>query len=154
MDRIIREHKLQPHPEGGYYREVYRSGNQVCLSDGRVRDAITAIQFLLGRSDVSRWHRVASDELWNFCEGEPLELHEIHLDLSNYTVHKLGSDTGTYFAVIRAGHWQAARSTGEYSLVSCMVGPGFEFEDFELLSDVPDVRQKISEKFPESKKLI
>lgn len=109
---------------------------------------MTAIHFLLGRNDVSRWHRVKSDKLWHFCEGDALELHEICTDLKTYTVHRLGSDTGGFFTVIRAGHWQAARTTGEYSLASCVVGPGFEYEDFQMLSDSSKVLNAVLEKFP------
>jgi predicted cupin superfamily sugar epimerase len=148
MRTLIEKYNLIPHPEGGYYREIYRSSNQVRLPDGRTRKAMTAIHFLLGRNDVSHWHRVKSDELWHFCAGDALELHEIHADLKTHAVHRLGSDTGSFFVVIRAGHWQAARTTGGYSLASCVVGPGFEFEDFQLLPDASDAQKAVLDKFP------
>jgi predicted cupin superfamily sugar epimerase len=151
MRSIIEEYHLIPHPEGGYYRELYRSAQTVRLADGRTRSAITAIHFLLGSGDVSRWHRVASDEIWHLCEGSPLELHEIPPDLSNHAVHRLDRRKDAYWAVILAGHWQAARSTGEYTLVSCMVAPGFDFSDFRLLSGEIEIQKEMLNLFPEAK---
>jgi uncharacterized protein len=147
---LIGRHRLTPHPEGGYYRELYRSAENVRLADGSARSAITAVLFLLGSGDVSRWHRVASDEIWHFCGGSPLELHEISRDLSDYAVHTLDPERGLHFAVIPAGRWQAARSTGGFTLVSCVVGPGFDFSDFRLLTDEPVIRRDMLQRFPES----
>jgi predicted cupin superfamily sugar epimerase len=147
---LIKRYRLTPHTEGGHYRELYRSAEKVQLADGRIRSAITAIHFLLGSGDISRWHRVESDELWHFCEGSPLELHEISRDLSDYTVHALDPREGSYFAVIPAGRWQAARSTGGYTLVSCMVGPGFDFSDFRLLADASGIRRDLLRRFPKA----
>jgi len=150
LQDLIGRYRLTPHPEGGYFRELHRSGHNVQLPDGRTRSAITVIHFLLGSGDVSRWHRVGSDELWHFCEGSPLELHQIGLDLSDYSVHTLDPRREMHFAVIPAGCWQAARSSGEYTLVTCAVGPGFDFEDFSLLSDAPEARRDVLLRFPEA----
>ncbi len=147
---LIGKYRLTPHPEGGHYRELYRSAEKVQLADGRVRSAITAIHFLLGSGDVSRWHRVGSDELWHFCEGSPLELHQISRDLSEHAVHELDPRKGRHFAVIPAGCWQAARSTGGFTLVSCTVGPGFDFSDFRLLSDEHEIRRDMLMRFPDA----
>jgi uncharacterized protein len=148
LQYLIAKYRLIPHPEGGHYRELYRSAENVLLPDRSTRSAITAIHFLLGRGDVSRWHRVASDEIWHFCEGSPLELHEISPDLTDYSIHHLDPPEGAHFIVIRAGHWQAARSTGGYTLVTCVVGPGFDFSDFQLLTDEPEIQQDVLKQFP------
>lgn len=117
---------LAPHPEGGWYRQVYRSEEKVTRQrDGAERSALTTIYFLLVEGTYSAWHRVASDEVWHFYEGDPLELlirddAPVRLDAAN-RVH-----------VIPAGTWQAARPLGTYTLVGCTVGPGFDFADFEM----------------------
>ena len=116
---------LQPHPEGGWYRQVYKSEEKVTRHrDGAERTALTTIYFLLVAGTHSVWHRVTSDEVWHFYEGDPLEL------LTRDTTMRLDADHRVH--VIRAGEWQSARPLGEYVLVGCTVGPGFEFTDFEL----------------------
>jgi predicted cupin superfamily sugar epimerase len=129
---------LVPHPEGGYYAQTFKSDGVVHPADGRgARRALTTIYFLLTEGQRSRWHRVTSDEAWHFHEGAPLELVELTPELSAIQVHRLGplSSSQTPLRVIPAGHWQAARSTGSYTLVGCTVGPGFEFDDFTMMAD-------------------
>ena len=131
---------LAPHPEGGLFREVYRSETPVYPADGRgSRPAITGIYFLLPAGAISRWHRVQSDELWHFYEGAPLELWMATPSGDRVERHLLGAcgDTARPMLTVRAEWWQAARSTGAYTLVGCTVGPGFEFSDFVLAADVP-----------------
>ena len=133
IDRLA----LAPHPEGGYYRQIHRSDHVVMPADGRgSRPSLTTIYFLLTVGAVSRWHRVASDEVWHYYEGAPLELMELTADLRTLLTHRLGPlDAGQApVRTIPAWHWQAARSTGAYTLVGCTVGPGFEFADFTMLS--------------------
>jgi predicted cupin superfamily sugar epimerase len=149
---LIESLGLVAHPEGGYYAETYRSGALVRPADGRgARPSLTTIYFLLPEGAVSRWHRVASDEVWHFYEGAPLELLELTPDLARLRTHNLGPLTGSQSpaCVIPAGHWQAARSTGAYTLVGCTVGPGFEFADFTLLSDAPESAALLRAGFPE-----
>jgi predicted cupin superfamily sugar epimerase len=127
---------LEPHPEGGHFREVHRSEHLVVPDDGRrSRNAMTVIYFLLTGGEVSRWHRVASDETWHFHEGDVLELW-ISDSPGTTAIHavRLGAlaDGVEPVGVVSAGRWQAAQSTGAYTLVSCSVSPGFEFEDFEM----------------------
>jgi predicted cupin superfamily sugar epimerase len=138
--QLIEQLSMQPHPEGGYYREVYRSPSQVQPADARPRrSALTTIYFLLVEGQHSRWHRVDSDEVWHFYEGDPLHLASIRPDAAGIESHTLGivGDSARPVRVIPAGVWQAARSTGAYTLVGCTVGPGFDFADFEMLADRP-----------------
>ena len=129
---LISELRLEPHPEGGYFREIFRSQHQVKPLDERsARSALTTIYFLLLKGQHSRWHRVASDEAWHFYEGDPLVVYWI--DTQNGT-HKEVLASGHPLCVVPAGCWQAAKPRGEYSLVGCTVGPGFDFQDFEMIS--------------------
>ena len=125
---------LEPHPEGGFYRETFRSPIQVPGPGGEPRAASTAILFLLPEGDFSAWHRVRSDEAWHHYAGGPLELHR--LDDEGHRVELLGSPVlgHTPQAVIPAGQWQAARPTQGWSLCGCTVAPGFHFDDFEMPS--------------------
>jgi uncharacterized protein len=129
---------LSPHPEGGYYGEVYRSGSTVDPRDGRgTRPAITTIYFLLMAQAVSRWHRVSSDEIWHFYEGMPLDLWTMSPADRTVSHGRLGplDGTGSPVLTVPALHWQAARPTGSYTLVGCTVGPGFDFRDFTLADE-------------------
>lgn len=122
---------LQPHPEGGWYRQLYKSEVRVRrASDGADRTALTTIYFLLVEGTFSAWHRVDSDEVWHFYEGEPLELLTRATEDDEPLVSRL--DAGNRVEIVRARYWQAARPVGGYALVGCTVGPGFEFDDFEL----------------------
>ncbi len=150
--RLIEQLDLRPHPEGGYYREVSRSKALVVPADGRdVRRAATTIYYLLTRDKPSRLHRIRSDEVWHFYEGEPLEL--IWLDRAYAECYRvlLGqvAEDRRPVAVVPAGSWQAARSTGAYSLVGCTVCPGFEFEDFRLLAELPAEAAEVLERHPD-----
>jgi predicted cupin superfamily sugar epimerase len=135
---LIRTLELEAHPEGGHYRERFRSPQQVQASGGRHRSALTTIYFLLRAGELSRWHVVASDEAWHFYEGDPLELITFDPDREALTRTVLASpgETGEPVHVVPAGHWQAARTLGGYSLSGCTVGPGFDFQDFAFVSDV------------------
>jgi predicted cupin superfamily sugar epimerase len=137
---------LARHPEGGYYREIHRSALSVMPGDGRPpRAALTTIYFLLTAGDVSCWHRVAGDEAWHFLEGDPLELLQADAKFHRIVSLLLGpydEDTRPVH-VIAGGLWQAARSTGGYTLVACTVGPGFDFADFELLRELPALAEAV-----------
>jgi predicted cupin superfamily sugar epimerase len=134
---IIARLQLQPHPEGGWYREVHRSAEQVQTPRG-ARSALTTIYYLLERGQLSRWHVVSSDEIWHFYGGAPLELLAYDPRSRELVRHLLDAPSETAYpvAVVSSGVWQAARSLGDYSLVGCNVGPGFEFEDFHFVSAV------------------
>lgn len=157
IQTLVTALRLQPHPEGGYYAEIFRSAQAVTADQGRgTRQALTAIYFLLEAGQCSRWHRVQSDEIWSHLEGDPLELYQFDASSTEFTVAKLGPYAGETrpVAVVPAGVWQAARPTGEYTLVGCYVGPGFEFADFSLAADHPDVANVIRTKGEIAQKLV
>jgi predicted cupin superfamily sugar epimerase len=122
---------LQPHPEGGWYRETFRD---VVGSDGRARS--TAIYYLLGENQRSHWHRVIDAvEIWHFHAGAALDLDIAAYDGGPAERIVLGGDLGlgeAPQAVVPAGDWQSATCLGDWTLVSCTVSPGFEFDRFEM----------------------
>jgi uncharacterized protein len=144
--QLIEQLGMRPHPEGGFYRELYRSASHVQPEDGRpVRAALTTIYFLLPEDMHSRWHRVASDEVWHLYEGGPLELIQATPDggsIQRIVLDAASATTGPVH-VVPAGHWQAARSRGPYALTGCTVGPGFDFADFRFLRDASDALARV-----------
>ena len=131
--RLVSALRLEPHPEGGFFRETYRSPLKVGTSRGE-RAAVTAIHFLLPAGAVSAFHRVLADEIWSHAGGDAIELHVVSPD-GRYEFARLGPDVDSEktHAVVPAGCWQAARQVGaRYALATCVVAPGFEFGDFEL----------------------
>lgn len=121
---------LAPHPEGGFYRETFRDAH--CDAAGRA--ASTAIYFLLEAGPGSRWHRVDAAEIWTFHAGAPLLL-SLSPDGLAATTQRLGTDFAAGQrpqAVVPALCWQAAQSLGAFTLVSCVVAPGFMFDAFEM----------------------
>lgn len=139
--QIISALELARHPEGGWFRESYRSGKTVpaaALPEGfpGPRAFCTSIYFLLERGDISALHRIRSDELWHFHAGATLTVHAI-TPCGERLQMPLGSDlaSGSSFqAMVPAGCWFGAEVTGigDYSLVGCTVSPGFDFEDFDM----------------------
>jgi predicted cupin superfamily sugar epimerase len=155
---IISALGLEPHPEGGYYKETYRSEKLVQRNGDKRRAAGTGIYFLLPGKVCTSWHRVTSDELWHFYEGDKLILEIIDPD-GNFKqlplCDKLSADC-SYQRLVPQNCWQRAYSTGAYSLVGCTVTPGFEFEDFEMIEQekladrYPDIAEKIkNDPFPD-----
>jgi len=145
VESIIQKYKLKEHPEGGYYREVYRSEQLVESSVVKTdRNALTHIYFLLTKGQVSRFHKVLHDEIWNFYEGAPLRL----IEYDNNEIVETIIEEGIYFKVIQAGIFQAAETTGEYTLVGCSVAPGFDFKDFSFLSGQKEINH-IKMNFPD-----
>jgi predicted cupin superfamily sugar epimerase len=126
---IIARLALQPHPEGGHYRETFRdSGTD---DDGRAHS--TAIFFLLARGERSHWHRIDAVEIWHYYAGSALSLH-IADDGGRHRV-RLGPDLAAGEvpqAIVPARAWQAAETTGDWTLLGCTVAPGFDFAKFEL----------------------
>lgn len=135
---LIAKLRLQSHPEGGYYREIWRSAASVQPADERPsRPALTTIYFMLVAGQHSRWHRVRSDEVWHFYEGDPLELLVAPPSVERTATIKLArleADSVPVYTV-PANWWQGARTTRDFTLAGCTVGPGFDFADFSYLSD-------------------
>jgi predicted cupin superfamily sugar epimerase len=135
--RCIEALELEPHPEGGYYREIYRSPQQV-TADDHVRAASTSIYFLLPEGEFSAWHVVQSDEQWHHYTGETGATLELHLlQNAGHQILTLGSEIFADQlpqAMVPAGVVQAARPVGGWVLMGCTVAPGFDFADFALNS--------------------
>jgi predicted cupin superfamily sugar epimerase len=134
-DQIIATLGLEPHPEGGHYRQTW-----VAENDGRPTG--TCIYFLLKAGEASHWHKVDAAEIWLFHAGAPLVLSISETDDGPATDHLLTPDLtrGRPQILVPPHNWQAARTTGDYTLVSCTVSPGFQFEGFELAApgfDIP-----------------
>ena len=134
-DELIRRFDLQPHPEGGFFRETYRSSDAI-RREGSAdsRSASTAIYYLLCDGAHSAWHRIQSDEVWHFYAGDPLEL-SLSVDGIVTERHVLGLDLAggaRMQIVVPAKVWQSAQPLGAYTLVGCTVAPGFEFDGFEM----------------------
>ena len=129
-DAIVAALALAAHPEGGWYRETWRAA----AAPGE-RAAGTAILFILKAGERSHWHRVDADEIWLWQAGAPLRLEVAAGDAGPVAARRLGGDIAAGEAlqhVVPAGAWQAAASEGAWTLVSCVVVPGFEFARFEL----------------------
>jgi uncharacterized protein len=137
VKQVIGKLNLKPHPEGGWYREIHRSGTHVQTSRG-ARSAITTIYYALERAQISRWHVVDADEIWHFYDGAPLELlaYDPRKCLLMRSVLGRTEDDHERVTVVRKGVWQAARSLGAFSLMGCSVGPGFEFTDFRFVAKI------------------
>jgi predicted cupin superfamily sugar epimerase len=126
---IITRLELKPHPEGGHYRETFRDPRL----DGNGRARSTAIYFLLARGERSHWHRIDAVEVWHYYAGHALVL-QIADDRDQRSV-RLGPELAAGEvpqAIVPAQAWQAAESTGDWTLVGCTVAPGFDFAAFEL----------------------
>jgi len=126
---IIARLELKPHPEGGHYRETFRDTRL----DESGRSLSTAIYFLLARGERSHWHRIDAAEIWHYHAGSALSL-QIANDGDKRSV-RLGPDLAAGEvpqAVVPAHAWQAAESTGDWTLVGCTVAPGFDFAKFEV----------------------
>jgi predicted cupin superfamily sugar epimerase len=150
--QLIDELGLQPHPEGGHYREVFRSDLATARArDGVARVALTAIYFLLARGERSRWHQVSADEAWHHCEGAPLRLLSFPPGGGPGRLTLLGpvAAGSAPLHVVPTDHWQAAQSLGDFTLVACSVGPGFDFADFRLLADLPAASAPAPEGLPD-----
>lgn len=156
--QIIEYLHLQPHPEGGFFKETYRSSENIPASGlpedyGGSRSVSTCIYFLLTADTFSAFHRVRQDEAWHFYTGSPLKIHTIDPE-GNYSETLIGNNFAHGEApqhVVPGGHWFGATVVEPvgFSLVGCTVAPGFDFADFELAQ-----RDELIERFPEHRDLI
>ncbi len=155
-DDWIKHLGLIKHPEGGYFKEVYRSDETIsslALPERFAGDRAfsTSIFYLLKQGEYSKFHKIKSDETWHFYDGSPLELLIIDF---NGTLKKVQIGLNPASGLIPqftvpAGHWFAAHSLGEYTLLGCTVSPGFDFTDFEMAN-----QKTLITAFPQCKKVI
>lgn len=127
-DEIIAKLNLARHPEGGWYRQTW-------VAEDGPRPSGTAIYFLLKAGEASHWHRVDAVEIWHFYAGAPLTLSIAQTQAGPSLSHTLGPDLTQDMSpqvIVPKDHWQAASTTGDWSLVGCTVSPGFRFKGFEL----------------------
>lgn len=134
---IIEALNLSPHPEGGHYRQTW-----VAENDGRPSG--TCIYFLLAEGERSHWHRVDATEIWLYHAGAPLILSLSASERGPAQDHLLGPDltVARPQIIVPKDHWQAARSTGGFTLVSCTVSPGFTFDGFTLAPPAFDIPRR------------
>ena len=158
INELVTALDLKPHPEGGYYKETYRSSGEI-TQDGLGssysgnRNFSTCIYFLLTSENFSAFHRIKQDEIWHFYSGSPIRLHIISAS-GEYSQRIIGNDIlngETPQCVVYGGDWFAAevKDKNSFSLVGCTVSPGFSFEDFEMPS-----KQHLLTLFPHLKTVI
>ncbi len=158
IEEIIKHLDLLPHPEGGYYKETYRSVGNINADSlagnykGK-RSYSTSIYFLLTSTEFSAFHKIKQDEIWHFHEGSPIRLHTISEE-GNHQEYCIGTnflEDQKPQLIVPGNHWFAASviETNSYALVSCTVSPGFDFSDFVLPS-----REYLVSKYPQHKQLI
>lgn len=152
----IEKLKLSIHPEGGHFREIYRSNEIINRSQlperfSGNRNYLTSIYYLLNGNEHSKFHRIKSDELWHFHDGNCMLIYEIENN-GNLKTNRLGLDVDKDEQpqiLIKAGNWFAARPETGYCLAGCTVSPGFDFDDFEIAD-----RKKLIMEFPHLEKII
>lgn len=157
INKLVSKLDLLPHPEGGFYKELYRSEGVIPKENLKNfngnRNYCTSIYFLLTSDNFSAFHRIKQDEIWHFYEGSPLFVHVID-KAGNYTKYHigLGLENGEVPQfVVPAGCWFASsvKNKKSYSFVGCTVAPGFDFEDFELAN-----RNDLINEYPVLQKII
>lgn len=154
--QLIKQLELIPHPEGGYFKETYRSKDVIINLPKQFegeRNYSTSIYFLLESKDFSAFHKINQDELWYFHEGSPIKIHKISPE-GEYSFVILGSDVlnnQQFQHVVPADYWFAAtvENTNSYSFVGCNVAPGFDFKDFVLAT-----KQELISLFPNHTSII
>jgi predicted cupin superfamily sugar epimerase len=150
IQELVTKFNLQAHPEGGFYSETYRSDQLTASQD---RNLVTCIYFLLTSENESNFHRIKSDELWFFHEGSPLTVHTLDPQ-KGYQQHKVGlaienGQTPQLLVPKNTIFGSTVDSSDSYSFVSCVVAPGFDFNDFELFT-----RKALLEEYPEEQAVI
>ena len=157
-ETLIKKLDLLPHPEGGYYKEVYRSEGGIPANTlpniyQGDRNYATSIYFLLTSESFSAFHKINQDEIWHFYDGAPIRLHIISKDgiYSNHIIGRNVLEGQVPQLVVQGGDWFAAEVIGDntYAFVGCTVAPGFDFKDFALPS-----RKELIDLFPEHNEII
>lgn len=158
VQEIIKILDLQPHPEGGYFKETYRSKGEINTDlldenyNGK-RNYSTCIYFLLTSDNFSAFHKINQDEIWHFYEGSSIILHTLSEEGKHqkFLIGNSLNDHERPQLIVPGNHWFAAKikDKNSYALVGCTVSPGFDFNDFVL-----PTRKELTSKFPSYKKLI
>ena len=151
-EQLIQELALIPHPEGGYFKEIHKASFQLNCdkTHGGARRVYSTIYYLLPGNDFSAWHKVASDETWYFHAGCDLVLYSI--DANGHLIEQvLGTSQFCFQLTIKANTWFCAKPIDEhaYTLASCSVAPGFEYDDFTLATE-----EELMNLYPQHKKMI
>ncbi|EOI00153.1 hypothetical protein UAW_00167 [Enterococcus haemoperoxidus ATCC BAA-382] len=149
----IKHLKLVPHPEGGYFKQVLKSEHYLNVTSEKVRPYYTSIYFLLTQGNPSHFHRLASDEVWYYHSGSALSIHLLHPN-GQYEKIQLGTDIvkGEVLQAVVPKNvifGSSVEENGEFSLVSCMVSPGFDYQDFELFT-----KQQLHTLYPDHQDII
>lgn len=149
----IRKLDLKKHTEGGYYKEIYKSDKKIKINN-KIRNFYTSIYYLLESNDFSSFHKIKSDEIWNFFTGSAITIYFISKENGKMKKTILGPNfecENNFQVLIPANTWFAAKvdDLKSYALVGCIVSPGFEFDDFEL-----GRREKLEKDYPKLKNLI
>ncbi|MGB0166607.1 MAG: cupin domain-containing protein [Luteibaculum sp.] len=159
IKELVKRFELEPHPEGGFFKESYRSSQLVNTSglanfpEEQQRNVSTGIYFLLTAANFSAFHKIRSDEMWHFYAGDPLEIIVIDPNTEILKTKLLGSPSQglTPQLTVAANCWFASKvhQGGDYSFVGCTVAPGFDFKDFELAQ-----REKLIAQYPQHTSII
>ena len=153
IDHLINHYELEAHPEGGWFKEVYRSKQNMLVNTIEERQVLTSIYFLLSTENVSKFHSIKSDELWYYHSGSALTVHCINPE-GNYYQLKIGPDfnNGEQFqAIVPKGtiFGSTVDEPDKYSFVGCAVAPGFDFKDFKLFKE-----SELMKRFPQHENII
>lgn len=153
IQRLVDQLQLQPHIEGGFYRETYRSKESINNAQEQERQLSTLIYFLLPSGRYSKFHKIASDEIWLYHQGAPVAIHLL-LEDGTHKIEVLGQDIDNgqqLQVIIPAGTLFGAEVVGQntFALSACMVSPGFDFADFQLLE-----KDELIEMFPQHASII
>lgn len=151
IEQLVDLLNLSPHPQGGFLGEDYRSLKHVEPDDGRgQRPALSSMYMLIPAEHPSKMHAVKADEVWHFCEGDPLELYWVDGPGGELHHRTLGpaAHASSPMACVPGGCWRAARSKGAFSLVSCILGPAFDIRDFSPLVVAPELGNELRNQHP------
>ena len=131
------------HPEGGRFLEIYRSTTAIKTNSDQPKSALTHIYFSLDTHEVSRFHRVLSDEVWNLYQGTGLILYQWDGRSPTVEAIELSAQRMNFCHIVPAGYWQAAAPLKDRVLTGCSVAPGFEYSDFEIIDPESDAAKRI-----------
>ena len=145
---------LEPHPEGGHFREIFRSQHDVESKFLGKRSTLTHIYYKLESGECSKFHKVSSEEVWNLYKGEGIRLYQWDGESSEVEIIELSDKANQFCHVVPAHSWQAAEPIGDSVLVGCSVAPGFEFQDFTMMKECSGPTKHLTDLHPQLSHLI